>query len=85
VRKLWLVALLLVSSQRVLAPDETITLDDLMQSADQWAKENLSDEALRALQEVDREKVRQFFQRVEKQLHGPYVIDLASLKDTAKD
>jgi membrane-bound lytic murein transglycosylase D len=83
-RKLWLVVFLLGISLRVLAQDETITLDDLMESADQWAKENLNDDALRALRDLDREKVKQFFGDIEKQLHGEYVLDLASLKDTAK-
>ena len=36
------------------------------------------------LQEVDREKVKQFLKDIQKQLHGTYVIDLASLRDTAK-
>jgi len=83
-RKLWLVALLLVGSLRVVGQDETVSLDDLMDSADRWAKENLDDDALRALQEVDREKVKQVFKDIQAQLHGPYVIDLAALKDTAK-
>ena len=61
-----------------------MTLDDLVQSADQWAKENLDEDALRALQEVDRDKVKQFFNDIQKQFHGEYVVDLASLKDTAK-
>jgi membrane-bound lytic murein transglycosylase D len=83
-RKLWFIALLLVSSLRAPWQDETVTIDDLMQSADQWAKENLDDDALRALQDVDREKVKQVFKDIQKQLHGPYVIDLASLRDTAR-
>ena len=61
-----------------------MTLDDMVQSADQWAKENLDDETLRALQEVDRDKVKQFFKDIQNQFHGEYVVDLASLKDTAK-
>jgi len=61
-----------------------MTLDELVQSADQWAKENLSDDALRGLQEVDRDKVKRFLQDIQKQLHGEYVIDLAPLKETAK-
>ncbi len=61
-----------------------MTLDDLVQSADQWAKENLDDETLRALQDVDRDKVKQFLNDIQKQYHGEYVVDLASLKDTAK-
>ena len=83
-RKLWLVALLLVSSLRVPAQDETVTFDDLVESADQWAKENLSDEALRVLQDVDRERVKQFLSAIEQQFHGEYVVDLASLKDGAQ-
>jgi membrane-bound lytic murein transglycosylase D len=64
--------------------DDVMSLDDLMQFADQWAKESLDEDALRALQEVDRNKVKQFFRDIQKQLHGEYVVDLASLKDTAK-
>jgi membrane-bound lytic murein transglycosylase D len=84
-RKLWLMALLLVSALRVAGQDATPTLDDLMDSAEQWAKENLDDDALRALQNVDREKVKQFLSDIQKQLHGEYVIDLASLKDAARN
>jgi membrane-bound lytic murein transglycosylase D len=64
--------------------DDSMTLDDLARSADQWAKENLDEETLRALQEVDRDKVKQFFKDLQKQFHGEYVVDVASLKVTAK-
>jgi hypothetical protein len=60
-----------------------MTLDELVQSANQWAKENLDDETLRALQDVDREKVKQFLEDIQKQYHGEYVIDLASLRPIA--
>jgi membrane-bound lytic murein transglycosylase D len=83
-RKLWLIALLLVSSFRLLGQDDMITLDDVMQSADQWANENLDEDVLRALKDVDRAKVKQVFQDIQKQLHGEYVIDLAPLRDAAK-
>ena len=66
------------------AQDDTITLDELVQSADQWAKENLDDDTLRALQEVDREKVKQFFRDLAKQFHNEQVVDLGALNDTAK-
>ena len=65
-------------------PDATVTVDDLAQAADEWAKENLDEDALRLLQEVDREKVKRFFADLQKQLRGQYVVDLAALKDTAK-
>jgi membrane-bound lytic murein transglycosylase D len=64
--------------------DDLMSLDEMVQSADQWAKENLDEDALRALQEVDRDKVKQFLNDIQKQLLGDYVVDLASLKDTAK-
>ncbi len=83
-RKLWLIALLLVSALRAPAQEATANLDDLMDSAEQWAKENLDDDTLRMLQDVDREKVKRFFNDIQKQFQGEYVIDLGSLKDTAR-
>jgi membrane-bound lytic murein transglycosylase D len=71
-------------ANHVLAQEETITLDDLVQSADQWAKENLDEDTLRALQEVDRAKVKQFFRDLAKQFHQEQVVDLGALNETAK-
>jgi membrane-bound lytic murein transglycosylase D len=76
--------LLLVPPLGASAQEDTITLDDVVQSADQWAKENLDEDALRALREVDRAKVKQFFSDLAKQLHNDRVVDLAALNDTAK-
>jgi membrane-bound lytic murein transglycosylase D len=84
-RKLWLLVLLLVSALPVPGQDATADFDDLMDSAEQWAKENLDDDTLRLLQSADREKVKQFFSDIQKELHGEYVIDLASLKDAARN
>ena len=66
-----------------LGQEDTVTLDDLVESADQWAKENLDEDVLRALQDVDRKRVEQFLGDIQKQFHGEYVLDLASLKDGA--
>lgn len=63
--------------------DNTVSLDDLVSSAEQWAQENLDDDALRALNQVDREKARKVLADFQKQFHGEYVIDLAALKDAA--
>ncbi|HTL59017.1 MAG TPA: lytic transglycosylase domain-containing protein [Candidatus Limnocylindrales bacterium] len=85
IRTSWVIWLLLVSVAGALAAEDTLTLDDeLLRSAEQWAKENLDDDALRVLQEVDRDKVRQFLAQIQKELHGEYVIDLATLRDSAK-
>jgi len=65
------------------AADE-MTVDDLMQSAEQWAKENLDDDVLKAFQSADQEKIKRFFAELQKQLQGAYVVDVATLKDAAK-
>lgn len=67
-----------------LAQDNTVTWDDVMQSAEQWAKENLDEDTLRALKNVDRQKVKDFFATVQKEFQGAYVIDLAGLRDAAR-
>ena len=58
------------------AQDDTITLPDIIQGAQEWAQENLDTNMLAALQNVDQQKVQQF--------QGEYVVNLASLKDTAE-
>jgi membrane-bound lytic murein transglycosylase D len=79
-------ALILVLTLPALAgpPDEPLTLDDLMRSAQQWARENLDENALRVLQSTDRQKVDQLLAQIQKEFQGEYVIDLASLKENAK-
>ena len=66
------------------AQTNSLTLDDLLQSAEQWANENLDDDALRVLKNADRQKIEQLFADIQKEFHGEYVIDLASLRSTAK-
>jgi membrane-bound lytic murein transglycosylase D len=69
---------------QVHAQDEEVTLDDLVSSAEQWAHENLDEDALRALQEADRERVKKVLADLQKQFQGEYVIDLAALKDAIR-
>src|SRR6266540_7294149 len=76
--------LLLASALTAFSQTNTVTVDDLMQSAQAWANENLDPDVLAALQNTDQEKVRQFFDSVQKNFNGEYVIDMAKLRDTAK-
>ena len=61
-KNVWLFVLLLSTAIGLgaSAQDDTITLDDAVRSAEEWAKENLDDDALRVLKSVDQEKVKQF-------------------------
>ena len=60
---------------------DTNALRQAFAAAESWAKENLDEDVLRALQQVDREKVEQFLRDYQKGLQGEYVLDLAALKD----
>jgi membrane-bound lytic murein transglycosylase D len=73
---------LLLAGLTALGQDGTITLDDALQAAQQWAKEN--PDALRALGNVDQEKVKAFLNTMQQEFQGSYVIDLAELRGTAK-
>lgn len=83
-KKTLLIGLLLAGCCASFAADNTITVDDLLQSAEQWANENLDEDALRVLQQADRQKIEHLFADIQKEFQGEYVIDLASLRATAK-
>jgi membrane-bound lytic murein transglycosylase D len=64
--------------------DNTVSLDDLVSAAEQWAHENLDDDLLRVLHPADRDKVKAALAEFHKQFEGEYVLDLAGLKDLAR-
>src|SRR5689334_15603950 len=59
----------------------TINVNDLMNAAQSWAKDNLDDDVLQALQGVDRTQVEDFLKHYQDYLKGDYVLDLAQLKE----
>ncbi len=61
--------------------DAPIDVNGLLNAAQQFAQENLDDEVLRALQNVDRDKVEDFLKHYQDYLSGDYVLDMAQLKD----
>ena len=63
--------------------DMTIDLDAMLDTAQQWAQENLDEDVLAALQNVDREQVADFLKNYQACLTGDSVLDLALLKDSA--
>jgi membrane-bound lytic murein transglycosylase D len=81
-KTLCLFALLIATS---LAPGQepALSLDDVMNTAQDWAKENLDEETLQSLG-TDQKKVKEFLDQAQKQMQGAYVIDLAELREAAK-
>ena len=82
--KRFMLVLVLAVSLPARAQNNTYTLDDLVQSAQDWAKENLDEDVLRSLQAADQQTVKQFIADIQKRFQGDYVINIASLKQTAK-
>lgn len=62
---------------------DTNALRQALDFAGEWAQENLDEDVLRALQQVDREKVEQFLRDYQSKLQSEYVLDLATLKEAA--
>jgi membrane-bound lytic murein transglycosylase D len=65
------------------AEEQTITLSDIVEGAQQWAQDNLDRNFLNSLPDVDEQKVQQFFHDVQQRFQGEYVVDLAPLKQAA--
>ncbi len=79
-----MLVLFLAGSLVARADDDTVTLPELVQGAQQWAQENLDTNVLSALSDVDERAVQQFFHAVQQRFQGDYVVDLAALRQTAR-
>jgi membrane-bound lytic murein transglycosylase D len=66
------------------ADDDTITLPEAVQGAQQWAQENLDTNVLNALSNADNHEERQFFRELQQRFQGAYVVDLAALRQSAQ-
>jgi membrane-bound lytic murein transglycosylase D len=75
---------LVICSTASLPAQEILSLDEIAEAAEEWAQENLDEDLLAALNSNDRERARIFFERLQKELGGEYVLDLPALKETAQ-
>ena len=79
-----IISLFLVCGTAAFAQQESLTADDLLSSAEQWARENLDENLVQAVQSGDPEKLKQALAELQKQMRSDYVVDLSGLRDTAK-
>src|SRR5208282_3605606 len=77
-------AMLLAGSLVARADDDTVTMPELVQGAQQWAQENLDTNVLDALSEADGRAARQFLDDVQQRFQGGCVVDVAALRETAR-
>lgn len=66
------------------ADDKTVSLPDLVDQAQQWARENIDSNVLNALPQIDDRAAQKFLRDIEQRFQGDYVVDLAGLKQTAQ-
>jgi membrane-bound lytic murein transglycosylase D len=79
-----ILVLFIAASLVARAQDDSITMPELVQNAQQWAQENLDTNVLNSLSDVDERAVQQFFSELEREYQGEYVVDITSLRDTAQ-
>ncbi len=78
------VSILVISfASPLVAQEKQAPSDDLLDSVEQWMRENLDDSVLESLNQIDRERVRQFFTELQRRFEGTSIYDLGSIKDTA--
>jgi membrane-bound lytic murein transglycosylase D len=82
-RAICLLMLLLCVRGVVRAQEQTVTLEDLVQSAQAWARTNLDENVVQALQDAAGGKARRLLDEIQKRFQGEYVIDLAPLRGAA--
>jgi membrane-bound lytic murein transglycosylase D len=83
VKFLLAIGFMLVMCRPIMAQTNEVDWGAVMDSAQQWAQENLDDDVLQALQNVDRQKVEDFLNHYQEYLKGDYVLDMAQLNDAA--
>ena len=79
-----ILVLLLAGSPVARTQDDTVTMPDIIQGAQQFARDNLDTNVLNALPTTDDPVVRQFFRDVQRRFQGDYVVDIAALRQTAQ-
>jgi peptidoglycan lytic transglycosylase D len=66
------------------AQDELLQPDEILQSVEEWVRENLDESALDELG-VDKQRVQKFLAEVRRRFQGSYVFDLDALHETATE
>jgi soluble lytic murein transglycosylase-like protein len=85
-RRTWLACLIfgLAASPVQAETTNDVSLPDLIQGVQQWAQANLDTNTLASLSQIDTGQVQRFYADLQRRYHGNYVVDLASMRQTAK-
>jgi membrane-bound lytic murein transglycosylase D len=82
-RSLLLWTLLCTSCLGVIGEEQVITMDEVVDTGVQWARENLDESLVQAIDQVDLQKVQRYLQDLDRTMDSDYILDLAPLKNSA--
>ena len=83
--KAWLIILiaLMLAGPLPAQQKQQVQTDDLAQSLQQWARDNLDDSVLQMLDQIDQDRVRDFFTKLQQRFDGTNIYELGTLKAVA--
>ncbi|HEX4645811.1 MAG TPA: lytic transglycosylase domain-containing protein [Verrucomicrobiae bacterium] len=83
--KVWLIILITLTFAGILSAQERqpVQTDDLAQSLQQWARDNLDDSVLQMLDQIDQDRVRDFFTKLQQRFEGTNIYELGTMKAVA--
>jgi membrane-bound lytic murein transglycosylase D len=81
----WLIILFALTFAGILPAQEKqpVQTDDLAQSLQQWARDNLDDSVLQMLDQIDQDRVRDFFSKLQQRFDGTNIYELGTMKAVA--
>jgi len=80
---IWIMLLLAGPALAQQKPAQPAPSGDPAQSIQQWMKDNLDDDVLQFLGQIDQDRVRDFFSKVQQQFDGTNIYELGTLKAVA--
>jgi membrane-bound lytic murein transglycosylase D len=68
---------------RAADPVPSVGIDDLIRSGEAWARENLDERVIEALEPIDADQFEPFWRSLQERFQGEYIVDLAALRESA--
>jgi len=80
---LGIITVIIICGPPSIAQNDQMSLDDIMQTGEQWLQENIDPDVLNLLGSMDGAKARKFLADFQQWLHSECVVDVTSIKETA--
>ncbi|MDB6122447.1 MAG: Lytic transglycosylase catalytic [Pedosphaera sp.] len=85
VKRLFTILFLLLLATAAMAQDAPVAPGLEFQSLDEWMQDNIDDDVLRALNQLDQDRVHKIFTELEQAMAGTNIYQLSTLRQTATE